>query len=132
MLYCKESGDTSKLIGHRKIYQNILTSNFSSFMSQSGEVEQLIESLYVFKMITDGSTYTKIPIPSEFFNGKRYVWIDMSHSFITTSLASYPVCYFLRDSWISAYISVENKSVEITHSNNWGGWEAWITVCCSA
>lgn len=131
MLYCKESDNTSKLIGHRKIYQNALTSNFSSFISQDGKVEQPIESLYVFKPITDGSTYTKIPIPSEFFNGKRYVWIDMSHSFIFRTWASYPVCYFLRDSWISAYISVENKSVEITHSNDWGGWEAWITVCCS-
>lgn len=132
MLYCKESHDTSKLIGHRKIYQNVLTSNFSSFMSQDGKVEQPIESLYVYKRITEGSTYTNIPIPSEFFNGKRYVWIDMSHSFIFRSWASYPVCYSLNNSWISTYISPENKSVEITHSSDWGSWEAWITVCCSA
>lgn len=132
MLYCKESSNTSKLIGHRKIYQNILTSNFSSFISQDGKVEQPIESLYVFKKIADGSTYTKIPIPSEFFNGKRYVWIDMSHSFIFNTWASYPVCYSLNNSWISTYLSIKNKSVEITHSSDWGEREAWITVCCSA
>lgn len=132
MLYCKESHNTSKLIGHRKIYQNVLTSNFSSFTSQDGKVEQPIESLYVFKRITDGSTYTKIPIPSEFFNGKRYVWIDMSHSFISNSWSSYPVCYYRDNSWVSAYIFREDKSVEIRHSSDWGGWEAWITVCCSA
>ena len=132
MLYCKESHDTSKLIGHRKIYQNVLTSNFSSFMSQDGKVEQPIESSYVFKRITVDSTYTKIPIPSEFFNGKRYVWIDMSHSFIFRSWASYPVCYSMNNSWISTYLSLENKSVEITHSSDWGNWEAWITMCCSA
>ncbi len=132
MLYCKESHDISKLIGHRKIYQNVLTSNFSSFMSQDGKVEQPIESLYVFKTITVDSTYTKIPIPSEFFNGKRYVWIDMSHSFICASWGSYPVCYRRNDSWISTYLSVNTNSVEITHSSNWGEWEAWITVCCSA
>lgn len=131
MLYCKESDGTSMLIGHRKIYPNIPTSNFSSFISADGKVEQPIESLYVFGKIPVGSTYTKLPIPSEFFNGKRYVWIDMSHSFIFNTWASYPVCYFLNDSWISAYISVKNKSVEITHSSDWGEWEAWITVCCS-
>lgn len=132
MLYCKESNGTSKLIGHRKIYQNTSTFNFSSFISQDGRVEQPIESLYVFKAIAVGSTYTKIPIPSEFFNGKRYVWIDMSHSFISSSWASYPVCYSLNNSWISTYLSVKNNSVEITHSADWGEWEAWITVCCSA
>lgn len=132
MLYCKESHNTSKLIGHRKIYQNVLTSNFSSFMSQDSKVEQPIESLYVFKKITDGSTYTKIPIPSEFFNGKRYVWIDMSHSFISDSWGSYPLCYSRNDSQVSAYLSVKDNSVEITHSSNWGGLEAWVTVCCSA
>lgn len=132
MLYCKESHDTSKLIGHRKIYQNVLTSNFSSFISQDGKVEQPIESSYVFKIIADGSTYTKIPIPSEFFNGNRYVWIDMSYSFIFKAWSSYPVCYSLNNSWISTYLSLKNESVEITHSSDWGGWEAWITVCCSA
>ena len=78
MLYCKESNDTSRLIGHRKIYQNMLTSNFSSFMSQDSKVEQPIESLYVFKKITVDSTYTKIPIPSEFL---QYIAITL-HSFI--------------------------------------------------
>lgn len=133
MIYLKSNQGDINLSNTSYAIKNMqLDKTNAKFGTVKNDREDVIYTGYVTDQagLQQGTTNTKIPIPSEWLTNYRYIWIDTAHSFVTTTYASYPIIYTSQNtqSYLSAWININNQEIVLTHSTNWGGYIPYVTL----